>query len=108
MSILFGSAIPFPDVYSKGILRDVHKKTRARIFIAAMFFTEKNWKTPQRPSINKETQCTIYVNSIHLLKRTTQNYIYKSQKHVLTSTSGYDAVVDANLSSGGWGRGEEK
>lgn len=53
MSILFGSAIPFPDVYSKGILRDVHKKTRARIFIAAMFFTEKNWKTPQRPSINK-------------------------------------------------------
>lgn len=36
----------------------------------------------------------------------TQNYIYRSQKHVLTSTSGYDAVVEQTLLLGGGG--EEK
>ena len=45
-SILSGSAIPLPDVYSRGILKDVHKKTHPRIFIAALFLTVKIGKHP--------------------------------------------------------------
>ena len=53
ISILSGCAIPFLDVYSREILKDVHKKTSIRIFIAALFLTVKNWKTPKHPATNK-------------------------------------------------------
>lgn len=41
-------------------------------------------------------QCTIYVNSIHLLKRMIRSYICKSQNHMLISTSGEEAVAVVN------------
>lgn len=45
-SIVSGSAILFSAVYSRGIPKDVHKKTCARIFIVALFLTEKIGKYP--------------------------------------------------------------
>ena len=41
MAIFSGSAIPHPDVYSRGISKDTHRKTHPRIFIAALLSTVK-------------------------------------------------------------------
>jgi hypothetical protein len=47
MNSLYRSAIPLPDVYSRGILKDVLKKTYAGIFIAALFLTVKKLENTQ-------------------------------------------------------------
>lgn len=93
-SVLYFSAIPLPDVHGKGMLKDVNKETCAGLLIAELFLMMQNWKTPKCPSINKYT--VLYIHKLYsVLKRMTRSPC-KSQKHMLTSTSGYNAVVRAN------------